>query len=516
MAVSAFRSTSKRGSNASPSRSAFSPSKEPVLADSRERIPPRRSRSVSAAPRRCPDPSPTPPAVSEYSNTRNNPLFGCPSSSSSSSPESESRVGTANGGIEASSSSSRRGRPVSKEGSGNRRIRSVSRGHYGYSEQSGVEHGYRSSSSVRDKEIDQKANNGFSLSEPKRKLETWTSRHPVSDSSDASSSCTRGRHWEDGVSTSCSSEEATNRNNGHYFHDAESGEIYEIIRPEVPHAISEIRDDFENAIQRTNPATTAAKNIIDIPLELNHGEIELVSDIRREYATKLEQTQERARKLRADLAVEEQREQELSRILKDILPVQRSSETCRGRPKRKTSVERVKMSRRLAEEAMNYFEECVSISTFDSSDLSSLEDPQPCSVDGIQPMGNSRFFHSEGSTISASHFPGNQPNPHEDCDNQTQCSITVTDLDTPRSGKSRFSFSHQSDQDFEVHDIRNYIKKFEKDISKEHKENVKVRSSYNSDDYVSTNSAESLLSDIVILKNRIESGGLLLCNMRIF
>lgn len=77
------------------------------------------------------------------------------------------------------------------------------------------------------------------------------------------------------------------------------------------------------------------------------------------------------------------------------------------------SVERVKMSRRLAEEAMNYFEECVSISTFDSSDLSSLEDPQPCSVDGIQPMGNSRFFHSEGSTISASHFPGNQPNPHE-------------------------------------------------------------------------------------------------------
>nr|CAD1817389.1 unnamed protein product [Ananas comosus var. bracteatus] len=472
---------------------------------------PERQRGAEKVPRPVPDPARR-VGVLEHPEQS---LFGCPSSSSSSSPESESRVGTANGGIEASSSSSRRGRPVSKEESGNRRIRSVSRGHYGYSE-SGVEHGYRSSSSVRDKEIDQKANNGFSLSEPKRKLETWTSRHPVSDLSDASSSCTRGQHWEDGVSTSCSSEEATNRNNGHYFHDAESGDIYEIIRPEVPHAISEIRDDFENAIQRTSPATTAAKNIIDIPLELNHGEIELVSDIRREYATKLEQTQERARKLRADLAVEEQREQELSRILKDILPVQESSETCRGRPKRKTSVERVKMSRRLAEEAMNYFEECVSISTFDSSDLSSLEDPQPSSVDGIQPMGNSRFFHSEGSTISASHFPGNQPNLHEDSDNQTQCSITVTDLDTPRSGKSRFSFSHQSDQDFEVHDIRNYIKKFEKDISKEHKENVKVRSSYNSDDYVSTNTAESLLSDVVILKNRIESGGLLLCNIRIF
>ena len=33
------------------------------------------------------------------------------------------------------------------------------------------------------------------------------------------------------------------------------------------------------------------------------------------------------------------------------------------------------MSKRLEEEAMAYFDECVSISTFDDSDFSSLEDP---------------------------------------------------------------------------------------------------------------------------------------------
>lgn len=38
------------------------------------------------------------------------------------------------------------------------------------------------------------------------------------------------------------------------------------------------------------------------------------------------------------------------------------------------SIEKRKMSKRLTEEAMAYFDECVSLSTFDSSDFSSQED----------------------------------------------------------------------------------------------------------------------------------------------
>jgi len=71
------------------------------------------------------------------------------------------------------------------------------------------------------------------------------------------------------------------------------------------------------------------------------------------------------------------------------------------------------MSRCLAEEAMSYFDECVSISTFDSSDFSSLEDPQPSSVIGIPPTGSSRFFSDEGSTYSVSDFPSGHANFHE-------------------------------------------------------------------------------------------------------
>jgi len=44
------------------------------------------------------------------------------------------------------------------------------------------------------------------------------------------------------------------------------------------------------------------------------------------------------------------------------------------------------MSKRLEEEAMNYFDECVSLSTFDSSDFSSPEDPP---FDLATPVGDS-------------------------------------------------------------------------------------------------------------------------------
>jgi hypothetical protein len=47
------------------------------------------------------------------------------------------------------------------------------------------------------------------------------------------------------------------------------------------------------------------------------------------------QSHERARKLRADLAVEEQREQELSRMLKGIVTVPNFTETHKKRPRRK-------------------------------------------------------------------------------------------------------------------------------------------------------------------------------------
>jgi hypothetical protein len=57
-----------------------------------------------------------------------------------------------------------------------------------------------------------------------------------------------------------------------------------------------------------------------------------------------------------------------------------------------SSIERLKVSRHLAEEAMNYFEECVSISTMDST---------------------SRLFHIGRSIFQEPHTPSDQHSHHE-------------------------------------------------------------------------------------------------------
>jgi hypothetical protein len=68
-----------------------------------------------------------------------------------------------------------------------------------------------------------------------------------------------------------------------------------------------------------------------------------------------------------------------------------------------SSIERLKVSRHLAEEAMNYFEECVSISTMDSTDFSSPDDPQPNSIVSPPAKNNSRFSHKGRSNFRESH-----------------------------------------------------------------------------------------------------------------
>lgn len=62
---------------------------------------------------------------------------------------------------------------------------------------------------------------------------------------------------------------------------------------------------------------------------------------------------------------------------------------------------------------MNYFDECMSISTFDESDFSSLDDPQPSSVIGVPSIGNTRFFANDGSTCSVPDCPNGHTNNHE-------------------------------------------------------------------------------------------------------
>ncbi|XP_039063281.1 uncharacterized protein LOC120207976 [Hibiscus syriacus] len=247
--------------------------------------------------------------------------------------------------------------------------------------------------------------------------------------------------------------------------DSAASDIYRTVKSEVRPAISDIQNELQGAIRRNNTTTNA-----------------VVSDLQHEYATKLEQSQERARQLRADLAVEEHRGMELSRILKEVVPDAKASSTKKSHPGRKSSIERRKISKCLTDDALAYFDECVSLSTFDGSDFSSVEDP---------PLKCAGTIDVDGVSL-----------PHVNCS------------DNEWNRKLRFSFSPKPGPICEIQqDIKKYVKGFEKDFGKINNDSQIIqRNCYDPNEYNLQPSQQSLLFDHVFLKNRLDSGNLLLCS----
>ncbi|KAK1555323.1 hypothetical protein Q3G72_024858 [Acer saccharum] len=264
------------------------------------------------------------------------------------------------------------------------------------------------------------------------------------------------------------------------------------------------------------------------------------------------QSQERAARLRADLNVEEHRGLELSRILKEVLPDPNTPNVQKSRPGRKvdalslylfktscsacvflfiyfSSIERRKMSKRLTDEAMSYFDECVSLSTFDSSDFSSPEDPQLNSLGVATPAVASVSLPHASSSVSASYSPDNCLNDKQDCwftHSQDALELTASSSSKEHTQDQvrlfsadkvwgrRFTFDSKPSENFDFQqDIMKYVKNFEKDADKVNI-NPKIITSnhYDLDDYSLQVSPQSLLFDRVSLKNRLESGSLLLCS----
>ena len=95
---------------------------------------------------------------------------------------------------------------------------------------------------------------------------------------------------------------------------------------------------------------------------------------RKDYTAKLEQSEKRARDLCAELAADEQRRQELARIVVELLPESKPSKTKRPSRTRRNSADRKDMSECLNEEAQKYFDEFINVSNFEDSEFSSFEE----------------------------------------------------------------------------------------------------------------------------------------------
>ncbi|RZC83316.1 hypothetical protein C5167_046103 [Papaver somniferum] len=187
------------------------------------------------------------------------------------------------------------------------------------------------------------------------------------------------------------------------------------------------------------------------------------------------------------------------------------------------------MSKRLTEEAMNYLDECVSISTFDSSDFSSPEDQPVVHIPADPvPHSDSNFLSSTNSSASANCSVARTLGLNKETEDQVQSTLDhqTSGLVSESSTRSptrhqdkvysdstptrnlQFSFACAQTEAVGIHsEIRGYIKKFEKEIKKDAKDCMDV--TYH--DAESLFLDERLLFDKVIFKSRIQSGGLLLC-----
>ncbi|CAK7325130.1 unnamed protein product [Dovyalis caffra] len=443
MAVAAFKSTSRRATTSTATSDKETSIKQQTL--ERKAAPSRRSRSVSAVSRsHLVDTSTTTRAAEATAATdflikRDNPLYW----SNVSPPDKEvNEIVVDKEEFKSPPTTkpndvvdSRRGRSVSRKADVGRNVsgigrslsrgpvsrgRSVSRGplsrgHFVNSESDAEKEGsslmkYRN----RSGSLSDVSNARRSSDLGRRSYDSKVEKR--SDGSAADLPSLPIRSWEDGGLGSSFSEaeertikavcEQMQSFQGDNMGDDTSGRIYETVRSEVRRAIADIQNELESTIRRSKTTAIAMANVTDIPPDLvNPSAVELVLDIRREYANKLEQSQERARKLRADLAVEEHRGLELSRILKEMLPDPKMLNVQKPRVGRKSSIERRKVSKRLTDEAMAYFDECVSLSTFDSSDFSSPEDPPFSLVGAASSIGDHASFSQASSNTAANCYP---------------------------------------------------------------------------------------------------------------
>ncbi|XP_021773406.1 uncharacterized protein LOC110737361 isoform X2 [Chenopodium quinoa] len=360
--------------------------------------------------------------------------------------------------------------------------------------------------------VDKKSNLARSASDFSELLKgrnTWSSQHPASETSDDSAINLSGSlipHWDDEKSTTSISEAEEKTINAVSEekitplkdNSGTTGGILETVRSEVRRAISNLESDLKLVKLRSDSDVIDSYINSDVLHELEDpNAVELVEDFREEFARELEECEERTRKLRAELAVEEHREIELFKILNDTVPEPKTPVVQKTRAVRKASFERKKVSRHLEEDALAFFDECVSISTFDESDFSSIEDlPSMVSVDG--PGSDRVGLPGIPSRFSDAYSFETQRTPFGQCHEGSPLK---------RSYNSSLSKSPSISLE---EDIRNYVKSFSKDSEGE-TSNSDRTSTRSIKDYNCEIPVEKLLLDRVTFRSRIESGGMLLC-----
>ncbi|MED6137763.1 hypothetical protein PIB30_067998, partial [Stylosanthes scabra] len=265
--------------------------------------------------------------------------------------------------------------------------------------------------------------------------------------------------------------------------------------------------------------------------------IQAVSLARRNYESELEQSQKRKQELLDEMVFEEQRGKELSKIVNELVPATKNNSAQKPSRTRKRSNDRSKMSMRLTEEAERYIEDFIS-NVEDTTDISSLDGERSdtsSSIGGLikpetyssPPIPRSIPGLTDGVTL-----PWLQWETSNDVSHATSLNNKAQMTLTPKSASStqetskpqdQSSYSASSRGSWSPEDLQEFIgkdaySKLAQSFSYSDKSFSATSKGlrYDMDEYLKAKSEEDIIIERLRQHHRIDSGSLVLCNLRLF
>ncbi|KAI9108815.1 hypothetical protein K1719_020120 [Acacia pycnantha] len=241
---------------------------------------------------------------------------------------------------------------------------------------------------------------------------------------------------------------------------------------------------------KTSPLAT-----VDRLLSNNADVLHTVSCIRRNYETELEQSEKRKQDLLTEMVLEEQRGRELSKIVKELLPDKKNDAIQKPSRARKRSNDRNRMSKRLTEEA----------------ESPSIPRSVPVEMDGIMlPWLQWETSNDASPTTNL---------------NKTELPVTpkiasfIQEITKARGQSNHSVSSHGSWSPNVVTEYsgKNLSSKFGESYESQTLCTASSKGlKYDMDEYLELKKSEDLLIERWRQRQRIDSGSLLLCNLRLF
>ncbi|XP_020212891.1 uncharacterized protein LOC109797306 isoform X1 [Cajanus cajan] len=260
--------------------------------------------------------------------------------------------------------------------------------------------------------------------------------------------------------------------------------------------------------------------------------IKVVSSIRRNYETELEQSEKRKQDLLAEMVYEEQRGRELSKIVNELIPAKEGNPVKNLPRARKRSNDRSRMSMCLTEEAERYIEDF--ISNVEDTDISSLDGERSDASSTIGGLIKPETFSSPpvprslpGLTdgVTLPWLQWETSNDSSPLTNLNKAHMTTT----PKTASSTQEIISVQDQSNSSISSRgswspDYLQEYVgKDVYSKFGEGygypLSAKSKglrYDMDDYLKVKSNEDLLIESWKQRRRINSGSLLLCSLRLY